>query len=643
MIVIAYIRCSRDDADPARQRAMIQAWLDRHGITEVIWLEDIGGRRHEAANARKRPKWQEALRRCRAGGVGVLVVEETSRLGFATEWELVGLGNELRGLGTNLVEASSGRVINGSDDTALVLTSVAGLTSRRELEQLASRSLGQRIARAKSHGTYQGGVLNHGFCLECRGPAGVACWWLEIAPDGRKSITYSDGTRTWHEPDYNPSRREGELLYQVPSRLYPERIDDVRSIFTWYLSERVSLGVIARRLNEMKHYPAGGVWYSSRVQDLLRLPTYTGYPAFGRRRSGRYAAARDGRVGAGGRESRVARAEWIWADKPVFQPAIISRADWERAQEKMETECLGPRAGKNPELVLSGLVICSRCGQRMSGSRVRTPGREEHLIYLCSTYLTHHGPVNPTGCKCHRVRQDTILQVIDEWLEETGQTLAGTGTERGLLAALYSDRAGTRQALREAREALEAWLEQELQQVCQPEPMPGGRRRYAVGHHEVVLPGGNPDVVWELAQWIAGATGAADQGRRAALESEHDALVRALVLAPTERTRDKISGEVKRIEAELSALDAGPRGLLGRLRGLAVESQELAVRLTKARSELGRQDLRRRALAYRELIDRIVVRHGPVGMRAGKPISKVVEIRLEPRVSSEVCVPPRTG
>jgi DNA invertase Pin-like site-specific DNA recombinase len=305
MIIIAYIRCSRDDADPARQRATIQSWLDQHRYTATR-LEDMGGRRLEAADARKRPHWQQALRRCRAGGISTLLVEETSRLGFATEWELAALGHELRELGTSLVEAKSGRVINGSDDAALLPTSVAGVASRKEMEQLASRSLGQRLARAKSSGIYQGGPVNHGLCLECRGLAGLPVWWLEIAPDNPKVITYPDGVQTWHEPDYVPSRREGELLYQVPSRMYPERVEDVRSVFTWYRSERVSLGAIARRLNGMKRYPAGGsVWYGSRVQSLLQLSAYTGFPAFGRRRVGRYASVREGRVGGGRRPGAV--------------------------------------------------------------------------------------------------------------------------------------------------------------------------------------------------------------------------------------------------------------------------------------------------------------------------------------------------
>jgi hypothetical protein len=262
-------------------------------------------------------------------------------------------------------------------------------------------------------------------------------------------------------------------------------------------------------------------------------------------------------------------------------------------------------------------------------------------MYLCSTYLTHSGPDNPTGCKTHPVRQDYLLRVIDEWLEETGQTLALAGSEQGLLAALYSEQAGTRQSLREAREALEAWLEEELAQVCEPEPLWDGRRRYEVGHCDITLPGGQPDQVWELAQWVAGAVGATDRNRRAALEAEHERLAQALILSPTVKMRDRIAADARRLEAELSALDAGPRGLLGRSRGLAVEAQELAVRLSKARGELGRSDLRRRALAYGELIEKIVVRHETVGVRAGKPISKLVEITLVPRVSSEVCVPRR--
>jgi hypothetical protein len=226
--------------------------------------------------------------------------------------------------------------------------------------------------------------------------------------------------------------------------------------YNWFLTERISYGAIARRLNDADARPAGGGdWYSARIQWLLGLggASYTGYAVIGRRRLGRYFSVHAGRVAVSDRARGARpRSEWTWSRAPTFSPPIVSREDWEAVQEKMGAEKRGARRGKNPAMVLSGLVVCSGCGKAMAASAIRRRGRAERLVYQCSSYLRHHGHP-PSDCRANQVRQDLLLDVVGRWLQETGQTLADVsgGDETGLLAGLYAERSAAREGLREAR------------------------------------------------------------------------------------------------------------------------------------------------------------------------------------------------
>lgn len=215
--------------------------------------------------------------------------------------------------------------------------------------------------------------------------------------------------------------------------------------------------------------------------------------------------------------------------------------------------------------------------------------------------------------------------------------LSQLDSERGLLRILYGQRATVSEGLRLARNALEAWMQESLEIVCEGEPTTDGRTRYRLGDWDFCLPGAEFAPVWECYQWLVSAMGKQDRDKEIALEAQHDRLCHALMLAPTELTRDKIAVEASRVEAELSNLRSQPGGLVGRIRGLLRELHEMGVRLGKARREQASSDLRSQTMAYRDIIEKIVVVHEPVGVRAGKPISRLTEVRIYPRAAHSEC------
>ena len=180
---------------------------------------------------------------------------------------------------------------------------------------------------------------------------------------------------------------------------------------------------------------------------------------------------------------------------------------------------------------------------------------------------------------------------------------------------------------------MEDWLATALDEVCKPKRTKDGRKRYRLGDWDLTLPGGNFTDVWECYQWLASVTGRNDQTRLTKLESEHDELVRALILTPTEGMRDKIAGEARRLESEISKLKSTRGGLAGAVKELLVDLTETAKRLTKAKRSLASEDLRKQAKAYHDLLERITVVHGPVGTRSGKPLNRLLEVRITPKAA----------
>jgi DNA invertase Pin-like site-specific DNA recombinase len=118
----------------------------------------------------------------------------------------------------------------------------------------------------------------------------------------------------------------------------PEEAQVVRYIFRLYLQEGLGIRLIARRLNEENiKTRRGGNWSMVSIRDILRNRAYVGtYTRFGVR-------------------------------VPGTHPALITADDFKNTQERLESR-RGSRAPRNVvPFLLSGLVFCGRCGNRMIG------------------------------------------------------------------------------------------------------------------------------------------------------------------------------------------------------------------------------------------------------------------------------------
>lgn len=140
----------------------------------------------------------------------------------------------------------------------------------------------------------------------------------------------------------------GEVLgrppygYRVGPRrrleLVPEEAVVVRYIYRLYLQEGMGIRKIAGQLNDEKVLTRrGGRWSMVTVRDLLRNRSYLGtYQRFG-------------------------------VKVPGSHPALVSADDFRLVQERLQAHHGGQRERTVTPFLLSGLVFCGRCGNKMIG------------------------------------------------------------------------------------------------------------------------------------------------------------------------------------------------------------------------------------------------------------------------------------
>jgi hypothetical protein len=164
-------------------------------------------------------------------------------------------------------------------------------------------------------------------------------------------------------------------------------------------------------------------WAEIGHHDVLRVlhhPAYAGAYAFGRTRSSRTA---DGKVHI----QDLPRSAWI-ALVPDAHVGYISWEDYQRneAQLAMNSQAYSPQRFSPPRegpALLQGLIICGRCGERMSVRYHQRGGQRIVPDYLCQSKSIEQG-----RAPCQRIPGSDLDRAIGALLVErvTSETLAMT-------------------------------------------------------------------------------------------------------------------------------------------------------------------------------------------------------------------------
>jgi site-specific DNA recombinase len=182
------------------------------------------------------------------------------------------------------------------------------------------------------------------------------------------------------------SKREtgAEPRYEV----VPEASRQVQAMFAWVAVEGLSLGDVSRRLAEQGiPSPSGHAgWDRGTIRGLLRNPAYQGTSRFGKTRlMPRKTERRPTRnTGTGRRSGQVAVATSLAEQEEIPVPALVSVELFEAVARRLEENRRRNRAQKKgTEFLLSGLLVCGRCGSACCGRRHRVASGMRYVYYRC--------------------------------------------------------------------------------------------------------------------------------------------------------------------------------------------------------------------------------------------------------------------
>ena len=176
----------------------------------------------------------------------------------------------------------------------------------------------------------------------------------------------------------------------------PHEAEVVRLIFRLYL-EGSGLRTITRRLNESGYRTRRGRnWNMVTLRDMLRNRAYMGtYQRFGLR-------------------------------LPNNHPAIVSSEDSRRVQDLMSSRKPLRRSGESEPFLLSGMVFCASCGNRMIGVTRRQAWRTKdgrrkqgsYRYYQCQTRA------NQSQCQYHTKRASDLETSVKQYVTDAkGESL----------------------------------------------------------------------------------------------------------------------------------------------------------------------------------------------------------------------------
>ncbi|WP_397428960.1 recombinase family protein [Pseudofrankia sp. BMG5.37] len=329
------------------ERAVALGW-DRSRV--LVIDDDLGC---SASGVADRPGFARLVAEVGLGHVGIVVGAEMSRLARGgREWHQL---LELCALSGTLLADTDG-VYDPNDHNDRLLLGLKGTISQAELYLIRQRMSSGRVNKARR------GEL----ALEL--PAGYV-------------------RRLSGEVVLDPDEQV-QAVVRLVFELF-ERLGTVNAVLAYLADNHIQVG------GRLHHGPRRGelTWRRpsrAGIQNMLHHPAYAGIYAYGRtgldprrRQAGR---PDTGRV-------RQPREDWV-AYLPGVLPSYISVEQYERNMQRLDANRSWARsmgAARNGPALLSGLVVCARCGRKMAAHYRRGPGSRQQPVYVCSRDKIEYG------------------------------------------------------------------------------------------------------------------------------------------------------------------------------------------------------------------------------------------------------------
>ena len=399
-IAALYARVSgeqqRDSNTIASQTEALVAYAERHGyhVASDMIIEDDG----YSGAVLERPGLERVRDLAAEGRIDTVVVHAPDRLSRRYAYQVLIIEELARqGVETVFVNAPS---METPEEHLLV--QFQGMIAEYERAQILERS-----RRGKRHRARRGDVAV-----------------LSGAPYGYR---------------YHKKTPDSDAFYEIAE----PQASVVRDVYRYYTCDHMSIGAVARKLNERAVPTSTGRsrWERSVVWAMLRNPAYKGSACFGktriapRQRVTRPLRQRDGFTSRNSASHERPREDWI--EIPV--PAIVSEHTFALAAERLQKNKIFSKRRTRTPSVLQGLVACGKCGYALSRTSAQTTARKISYYRCLGSDSWRH--LNGALCDSRPVRQDLLDDVV--WSEVVrlleDPALVSAEIERRLEAARASD------------------------------------------------------------------------------------------------------------------------------------------------------------------------------------------------------------
>ncbi len=350
-----------------RERASALGWAEER---IVVIDQDLG---HSGTSTADRLGFQWLVAEVGLGRVGLVLGLEVSRLARnSSDWHQL---LEICVLTRTLILDEEGLYDPATFNDRLLL-GLKGTMSEAELFVMRAR--------------LQGGILN-------KARRGALKLTLPIG------LCYTEGDAIVLDPDLQVQASLGEVFRSF------EHTGSACATVRHFRQQHL---LFPRRVRSGAHQ-GEIVWGDIQHHDVLRVlhhPAYAGAYAFGRTRTTKTA---DGKVHI----EDVPRSEWVVLMKDVHV-GYISWEDYERneAQLAMNSQAYAPERFSPPRegpALLQGLILCGRCGERMTVRYHQRAGRRIVPDYLCA-----HKSIEQAEPPCQRIPGADLDRAIGTLLME---------------------------------------------------------------------------------------------------------------------------------------------------------------------------------------------------------------------------------
>lgn len=376
------------DGDLSVQRQLVKDYISKQSDWQLDEKEYFEGSNSGYKNAvADRNVLQEALQDAKAKEYDILVVYKDDRIGRRM-WEIGAYVMSLKSFGVDIYTVKDGCISPESDD----IMGQMMLALRYGNAQKSSSDTGMRVKdtaqKLVQKGKFMGGKAPYGYKLELSG---------EVSKHGR-------------------------ALHHLV--IVPEQTEVVKYIYELSLHKEFGALKIAKILNEHEVYKNRAprdIWKSGTITSILTNPIYAGYTAYKRRER------------IDGKYHKLDSKDWIFAEKPDPEIAIIDENMWNRVRDirkqradkyikSLENQNVTVIRRNSGILALIDVLHCGYCGRKMTnGSKynywtIKDTG--ERRTSKIAIYKCQNAWIGVPHDKTTQYRADHIEPMVFEALAE---------------------------------------------------------------------------------------------------------------------------------------------------------------------------------------------------------------------------------